>query len=200
MFLSRSPIGINLQKKPEYEGRLNSLIWKLCLLPELPPSCQTSVHIFWRVFSFFCMIFDNMPFSQCHHFICLIHFGMLVSTALVIVWECWSLIVLKACKIENWDLGGSRVLLLKGMLCFVLLEILHSFPHREELSWPKYFLKFLKNYLIQFIGVTLICKTIQVPSPQLNKTSSAHCIVRPSLQAKFLSIPLFHPICTPQFH
>ena len=29
---------------------------------------------------------------------------------------------------------------------------------------------------MEFIGVTLVCKTIQVSSVQRNKTSSAHCI------------------------
>ena len=50
----------------------------------------------------------------------------------------------------------------------------------------QYFLK------IEFIGLTLVHKTIQVSSVQLNKTSSVHCIVCPSPHAKSLSV-LFCP-------
>lgn len=119
--VSRSLVGIYLQKKPEFEERLTILVWTLCLLPELSPSCQTSGPILGRVPPFSCMIFNNnMPFSQGHHFICLIHFGMLVFAALVNTMRGWSLNVSKACKTENLDLFGSRVLLLKGILCFAL--------------------------------------------------------------------------------
>ena len=45
-------------------------------------------------------------------------------------------------------------------------------------------------YFTEFIGVILVHKTIQVSSAQLNKTSSAHCIVLPSPKAKELPI---HP-------
>lgn len=75
-----------------------------------------------------------MPFSQGHHFICLIHFGMLVFTALVNTRRGWSLNVLKACKIENLDLFGSRVLLLKGILCFALKFAFFSKYGRAELA------------------------------------------------------------------
>lgn len=42
--------------------------------------------------------------------------------------------------------------------------------------------------LIESIGVILVHETLQVSSVQLNKTSSAHCIVLPWPQAKSLSI------------
>ena len=48
----------------------------------------------------------------------------------------------------------------------------------------------LKNFEIEFIGVTLVHKAIQVSSVQVNKTSSAHCIVHPTPQAKSHSIPI----------
>ena len=46
-----------------------------------------------------------------------------------------------------------------------------------------------------FIGMTLIHKTIQVSSVQVNKTLSLHCIMHPSPRAKSLSIriPLLCP-------
>ena len=47
---------------------------------------------------------------------------------------------------------------------------------------------------IEFTRVTFICKTIQVSRVQLNKTSSAHCIVHPPPPEKSLSIPVSpHP-------
>ena len=50
---------------------------------------------------------------------------------------------------------------------------------------------------IEFIGVTLAHKTIQVSSAQLNKTSPAPCIVHPSPQAKkTLSVPFFPALST----
>ena len=45
-------------------------------------------------------------------------------------------------------------------------------------------------FLIEFIGLTSVRKTRQVSSAQLNKTSSAPCIVCPSPQAKSLSVPI----------
>ena len=54
-----------------------------------------------------------------------------------------------------------------------------------------HFISFSILFLIEFIGVTLVCKTIQVSSVQLNKTLSTHCIVHPSPSPKVqsLSIP-----------
>ena len=50
---------------------------------------------------------------------------------------------------------------------------------------------------MEFIGVTLVHKTIQVSSVQLNKTSSAQCIMHPLLKVKFLSIPIYPPHSLP---
>lgn len=50
--------------------------------------------------------------------------------------------------------------------------------------------------ILNFLGVTLICRTTQVASVQLNKASSAHCIVHPSPQAQSLSVPLFPTLPT----
>ena len=47
------------------------------------------------------------------------------------------------------------------------------------------------QFLIEFIGVTLVHKTIQVSSVQLNKAKSSHGILCPSPQAKSLSIHIF---------
>ena len=41
-------------------------------------------------------------------------------------------------------------------------------------------------FLIEFIGLTLVHKTIQVSSLKFNKTASAHCIVCPLPKAKSL--------------
>ena len=46
------------------------------------------------------------------------------------------------------------------------------------------------SFLIEFIGVTLVCKIIQVSSVQLNETPSSQCIVHPLPQAKYLLIPI----------
>ena len=46
------------------------------------------------------------------------------------------------------------------------------------------------SFLIEFIGVTLVCKIIQVSSVQLNETPSSQCIVHPLPQAKSLLIPI----------
>ena len=51
-------------------------------------------------------------------------------------------------------------------------------------------------FLVNFIGVKLVYKTIQVSSIWLNKTSSAHCIVHPSAQVKYLSLPISLPVST----
>ena len=49
-------------------------------------------------------------------------------------------IVLKRVKLRIWNWGGWRVLLLKGMLCFVLLINLHTVPNRKVLTSLKGFL------------------------------------------------------------
>ena len=49
-------------------------------------------------------------------------------------------IVLKRVKLRIWNWGGWRVLLLKGMLCFVLLINLHTVPNRKGLTSLKGFL------------------------------------------------------------
>ena len=48
-------------------------------------------------------------------------------------------------------------------------------------------------FCIEFIGATLVCKTIQVSSVQLNKISSAYCIMLSLPHAKSLSAPIFPP-------
>ena len=50
-------------------------------------------------------------------------------------------------------------------------------------------------FLIEFIGVTLVHKTTQLSSVQLNSTPSAHCTGCPLPEAKPLSLCL--PICLP---
>lgn len=42
-------------------------------------------------------------------------------------------------------------------------------------------------FLSEFIGMTFVCKTIQVSSVQVNKISSSHCIVHQLPQDKSLS-------------
>lgn len=59
---------------------------------------------------------------------------MLVFTALVNIMRGWSLNVSKAGKIENLDLFGSRVVLLKGILCFALKFAFSSKYERAELA------------------------------------------------------------------
>ena len=49
-------------------------------------------------------------------------------------------------------------------------------------------------FFIELIGVTLVLKTIQVSSVQLNKTSSAHCIVHPSPQKSLFLSPFSPPL------
>ena len=49
-------------------------------------------------------------------------------------------------------------------------------------------------FIIEFIGVTLVHRTIQVSCIQLNKTSSVHCIVHIEPQVKSLSGPI-PPFC-----
>ena len=52
-------------------------------------------------------------------------------------------------------------------------------------------IKLTKLIFIEFIEVTSVHKTIPASSAQLNKTSSAHCIVHPSPKAKSLSIRIY---------
>ena len=56
---------------------------------------------------------------------------------------------------------------------------------------------FLSNrspvFFIEFISMTLVNKSIQVSSVQVNKTSSAHCIVRSLPQIRSLSVPIYPP-------
>ena len=44
----------------------------------------------------------------------------------------------------------------------------------------------LPHFLLELIGATLVHKTIQISSVQVNKISSAHCFMHPSPKAKFL--------------
>ena len=81
------------------------------------------------------------------------------------------------------------------------------FPHQNAMSvgfgkfWSRWVLcyvcislHFILFYsLIEFIGVTLFHKTIQVSNVQLNKISSAHCTVCPLPKAKSLSIHTYPP-------
>lgn len=137
MFLSGSPVGINLQKKPEFGERLNILVWKLCLLQELSPYCHTSGHILRRVFSFPWTIFNNnMPFSQCHYLYLFNSFWNAWTHSLGYQYLALVLYCLKACKIENLELGGWRVLWLKDMLWFCSMRefVYSSKEGRAELA------------------------------------------------------------------
>ena len=80
----------------------------------------------------------------------------------------------------NWIelcLGVKTQWLLWLLLCFHPTMPLIQTP--QSIFW------------IELIGVTLVYKTIQLSSVQLNKTSSVHCIALPSLQAKCFSILIF---------
>ena len=62
--------------------------------------------------------------------------------------------------------------------------------------FSKVFIIIIILFFIELIGVILVYKTTQTSSAQLNKTSSAHCIVHASSKAKSLSISIY-PLCPP---